>query len=117
MVASRSSVLSKNIHSFEPFTATDKSFGTFIIPPVSDTTSDARASRETTLLDILGDADHEMTGNKRKLHRSPPNHIRIAESLQAQKLWKMGHRGQSHHVALPVGSTFVLLMIQVLEFT
>lgn len=34
-----------------------------------------------------------MKDTKRKLHRSPPNHIRIAESLQAQKLWKMGHRG------------------------
>ena len=81
------------------------------------TVSDVRISRETTLLDILGDADHEITGNKRKLHRSPPNHIRIAESLQAPKLWKMGHRGQSHDAALLVGSTFMLLVIQVLEFT
>jgi subtilisin family serine protease len=39
-------------------------------------------------------------GNKRKLHRSPPNYIRIAESLQAPKLWKMGHRGAGIHVAV-----------------
>ncbi|CAF0822220.1 unnamed protein product [Rotaria sordida] len=42
----------------------------------------------------------EIGGNKRKLHRSPPNHIRIAESLQAPKLWKMGHRGSGIHVAV-----------------
>ncbi|CAF4216849.1 unnamed protein product, partial [Rotaria sordida] len=42
----------------------------------------------------------EIGGNKRKLHRSPPNHIRIAESLQAPKLWKMGHRGNGIHVAV-----------------
>ncbi len=46
------------------------------------------------------DGENEKTGNKRKLHRSPPNHIRIAESLQAQKLWKMGHRGAGIHVAI-----------------
>ncbi len=44
--------------------------------------------------------DNEISGNKRKLHRSPPNHIRIAESLQAPKLWKMGHRGAGIHVAI-----------------
>ncbi|CAF3593680.1 unnamed protein product [Adineta steineri] len=44
--------------------------------------------------------DEEITGNKRKLHRSPSNHIRIAESLQAPKLWKMGHRGAGIHVAV-----------------
>jgi hypothetical protein len=44
-------------------------------------------------MNLLGDAENEITGNKRKLHRSPSNHIRIAESLQAPKLWKMGHRG------------------------
>lgn len=38
--------------------------------------------------------DDQIDGSpKRKLHRSPPNQIRIAESLQAPKLWKMGHRG------------------------
>ncbi len=42
----------------------------------------------------LVEGDNEITGNKRKLHRSPPNHIRVAESLQAPKLWKMGHRGK-----------------------
>ncbi|CAF4464078.1 unnamed protein product [Rotaria socialis] len=44
--------------------------------------------------------EHEITGNKRKLHRSPPNYIRIAETLQAPKLWKMGHRGFGIHVAV-----------------
>lgn len=43
---------------------------------------------------VLVEGENEGMGNKRKLHRSPPNHIRIAESLQAPKLWKMGHRGR-----------------------
>lgn len=41
-----------------------------------------------------GANDEQVNGPKRKLHRSPPNHIRIAETLQAPKLWKMGHRGE-----------------------
>jgi hypothetical protein len=45
------------------------------------------------MLICLVEDENEVNGNKRKLHRSPPNHIRIAESLQAPKLWKMGHRG------------------------
>lgn len=46
---------------------------------------------------FLGEEDN---GKKRKLHRSSSNHIRIAESLQAPKLWKMGHRGAGIHVAV-----------------
>ncbi|CAF1122635.1 unnamed protein product [Adineta ricciae] len=46
------------------------------------------------------EGDNDVNGNRRKLHRSPPNHIRIAESLQAPKLWKMGHRGAGIHVAI-----------------
>ena len=43
---------------------------------------------------VLAEGENEGMGNKRKLHRSSSNHIRIAESLQAPKLWKMGHRGR-----------------------
>ena len=52
------------------------------------------------LLVVLVEGENDIMGNKRKLHRSSPNHIRIAESLQAPKLWKMGHRGAGVHVAV-----------------
>lgn len=68
---------------------------------------------------ISVESDEEVKDNKRKLHRSPPNHIRIAEILQAQKLWKMGHRGISNFDKIGSKVSIVmnhLILIQVLEF-
>lgn len=79
----------KNIHLFEVLIHIDKLFVIFIIHLV-------RIIFGLIIKIYLIDVDNEITGNKRKLHRSPPNQIRIAESLQAPKLWKMGHRGEFH---------------------